>query len=111
MVVIEKAKVTMIDGEYGLIGSITIQPKDGELIDVPADHVLVFFGLAPKLGPIAEWGLDINRMTTNVDTENLKLLSRESMRSATSASIPERKNSSCVGFTKQHWRLLRSSKE
>ncbi len=72
MDVIENAKATVIDGVDGLINSITIQPKEGELVDVPADHVLVFFGLAPKLGPIAEWGLDINRKTINVDTERFE---------------------------------------
>ena len=44
----------------------------GEPIDIDVDHVLVFFGLAPKLGPIAEWGLDINRKTINVDTEKFE---------------------------------------
>jgi thioredoxin reductase (NADPH) len=72
MDVIEKAKATAIDGVDGLISTITIQPKEGEPVNVPADHVLVFFGLAPKLGPIAEWGLDINRKTINVDTERFE---------------------------------------
>ena len=70
--VLENAKATAIDGADGLINSITIQPKDGEPVDVAVDHVLVFFGLAPKLGPIAEWGLDINRKTINVDTEKFE---------------------------------------
>lgn len=39
---------------------------------IPCDAVLVFYGLAPKLGPIAEWGLDINRKTINVDTEKFE---------------------------------------
>ena len=56
MDLIEKAKATAIDGVDGLINSITIQPKEGELFDVPADHVLVFFGLAPKLGPDCRMG-------------------------------------------------------
>ena len=72
MDVIESAKATAIDGENGVITSITVQSKDGEQFNVPADHVLVFFGLAPKLGPIAEWGLDINRKTINVDTEKFE---------------------------------------
>ena len=72
MNVIEKAKATAIDGVDGLINSITIQPKEGESVVVSADHVLVFFGLAPKLGPIADWGLDINRKTINVDTERFE---------------------------------------
>ncbi len=70
--VIEKAKATALDGADGMISSITVQPKDGEPVDVAVDHVLVFFGLAPKLGPIAEWGLDINRKTINVDTERFE---------------------------------------
>jgi thioredoxin reductase (NADPH) len=39
---------------------------------VPADHVLVFFGLSPKLGPIAEWGLALNKKTLAVDTEKFQ---------------------------------------
>ena len=72
MDVIENAKATTIEGENGVVTSITIQAKDGDAIDVATDHVLVFFGLAPKLGPIAEWGLDINRKTINVDTEKFE---------------------------------------
>ena len=69
---ITSAKATAIDGADGQISSVVIQPKDGEPVEVEADHVLVFFGLAPKLGPIAEWGLDINRKTINVDTEKFE---------------------------------------
>ena len=55
----------------GQLAGITVE-HDGETIDVACDDVLVFFGLAPKLGPIAEWGLDINRKTVNVDTEKFE---------------------------------------
>ena len=72
MNVIENAKATAIEGDGNWLTSITVQPKDGEAVTVPADHVLVFFGLAPKLGPIADWGLDINRKTINVDTEKFE---------------------------------------
>ncbi len=72
MDVIENAKATEIKGEGDQITSVVIQPKDGEATEVAADHVLVFFGLAPKLGPIAEWGLDINRKTINVETEKFE---------------------------------------
>lgn len=37
--------------------------------NVPADVFLVFLGLSPKLGPIADWGLDIERKQLVVDTE------------------------------------------
>jgi thioredoxin reductase (NADPH) len=52
--------------------SVDIKFKDGEVRMIPADELLVFFGLSPKLGPIAEWGLDINRKTINVDTEEFQ---------------------------------------
>ena len=69
---ITSAKASAISGADGQVSSITIQPKEGDAVEVDADHVLVFFGLAPKLGPIADWGLDINRKTINVDTEKFE---------------------------------------
>ncbi len=72
MDVIENAKATAINGDGNQISSITIQPKDSESTEIAVDHILVFFGLAPKLGPIAEWGLDINRKTINVNPEKFE---------------------------------------
>jgi len=69
---IRSAKAAGLNGENGQVTSVIIQPKEGEAREVSADHVLVFFGLAPKLGPIADWGLDINRKTINVDTEKFE---------------------------------------
>jgi thioredoxin reductase (NADPH) len=69
---IEKAKVTEIVGEGETISSMVVQPKESDSVTVEVDEVLVFFGLAPKLGPIADWGLDINRKTINVDTEKFE---------------------------------------
>ena len=68
----ENSKVSSIRSDNGNIKTITVQPKEGDAVEVKADHLLVFFGLAPKLGPIAEWGLEINRKTINVDTENFE---------------------------------------
>jgi len=56
-----------VDGDK--LVSVDIKLADDEVRTLEADELLVFFGLAPKLGPIAEWGLDINRKTINVDTE------------------------------------------
>jgi len=69
---IESAKASAAELTDGAITALTIQPKDGDPVEVAADDVLVFFGLAPKLGPIADWGLDINRKTINVDVENFE---------------------------------------
>ena len=49
--------------------SITVTGVDGSTTQVPLDMLLIFFGLSPKLGPIAEWGLDIERRQLKVDTE------------------------------------------
>ena len=58
------------DGER--LTAVTIAKNaDGEE-QLAVDAVLAFYGLAPKLGPIADWGLDINRKTINVDTEKFQ---------------------------------------
>ena len=69
---ITSAKASAINGKHGKVSSVVVQPKEGDAIEIEVDHVLVFFGLAPKLGPIAHWGLNINRKTINVDTENFE---------------------------------------
>lgn len=55
-----------LDGEN--LCSVDIQITDGPLETLPVDDLLVFYGLAPKLGPIAEWGLDISKKAIEVDT-------------------------------------------
>jgi len=64
-------QVTGYDADDEGITAIRVEVGDDERT-VPCDAVLVFYGLAPKLGPIAEWGLDINRKTINVDTEKFE---------------------------------------
>lgn len=56
--------------DNGITG-LTVLVDDNER-EVQCDTVLVFYGLAPKLGPIAHWGLNINRKTINVDTEKFQ---------------------------------------
>ncbi len=72
MDLVENAKASELRGSDGRLEEVIVETKDGERIPVAADHALVFFGLAPKLGPIANWGLDINRKTINVDTERFE---------------------------------------
>jgi thioredoxin reductase (NADPH) len=45
---------------------------DGAGLQLPADMLLVFFGLSPRLGPIADWGLTIERKQIVVDTEKFE---------------------------------------
>ena len=58
------------DGEK--LTAVSIAANCGDTIELPVDALMAFFGLAPKLGPIAEWGLDLNRKTVNVDTEKFE---------------------------------------
>jgi thioredoxin reductase (NADPH) len=53
----------------GILTGVKVTGSDGVTRVVPLDILLVFFGLSPKLGPIAEWGLDIERKQVKVDTE------------------------------------------
>ena len=70
--VVENSKASTVHHDNGVLTAIDVKNKDGEETRIEADEMLVFFGLAPKLGPIAEWGLDINRKTINVDTEKFE---------------------------------------
>ena len=53
----------------GVLTNVKVTGADGVTRLVPLDAMLVFFGLSPKLGPIADWGLDIERKQLKVDTE------------------------------------------
>ncbi|WP_053992041.1 NAD(P)/FAD-dependent oxidoreductase [Mangrovimonas sp. TPBH4] len=60
------AEVTALHGNSKLEGVTII--KDGEKILHEADHFIPLFGLSPKLGPIGEWGLEIEKNAIKVDT-------------------------------------------
>ena len=54
------------------IESIDIKSDDGETKNLKTDYVLGFFGLIMQLGPIANWGLNIDKKTIEVDTEKFE---------------------------------------
>ncbi|MCA0213290.1 MAG: NAD(P)/FAD-dependent oxidoreductase [Proteobacteria bacterium] len=62
-------QVTGYDEKDGKLTGVKVTGADAVTRVVPLDMLLVFFGLSPKLGPIAEWGLDIERKQLVVDTE------------------------------------------
>lgn len=62
-------QVTDLDVQDGRLTGVQVTGSDAAVRTVPVDMVLVFFGLSPKLGPIAEWGLDIERKQLKVNTE------------------------------------------
>jgi thioredoxin reductase (NADPH) len=52
---------------------VVVQSNDGKTtLNVAADQVLAFYGLHPKLGPVAEWGLELERKALKVDTEKFQ---------------------------------------
>ena len=62
-------QVTGFEETDGRLTGVKVTGGDGVTRLVPLDVLLVFFGLSPKLGPIAEWGLEIERKQLVVDTE------------------------------------------
>ncbi|MEO7392005.1 MAG: NAD(P)/FAD-dependent oxidoreductase [Ramlibacter sp.] len=62
-------QVTGYDEKDGKLAGVKLTGSDAVTRVVPLDELLVFFGLSPKLGPIADWGLDIERKQLKVDTE------------------------------------------
>ncbi len=51
---------------------VNVKAADGVVHALEADKLLVFFGLHPKLGPIAEWGLELEKKALKVDTEKFQ---------------------------------------
>ena len=65
----ENSKISGFDIEEENSFILDINTNDSKL-NLIGDALLVFFGLSPKLGPIAEWGLDITKKSIKVDTES-----------------------------------------
>ncbi len=54
------------------IESVDIEHDNKEVKSIKTDFVLGFFGLIMQLGPIANWGLNFDKKTINVDTEKFE---------------------------------------
>jgi thioredoxin reductase (NADPH) len=55
-----------------VLRGVNVKAPDGSLQALAAEQLLVFFGLHPKLGPIAEWGLALEKKALKVDTEKFQ---------------------------------------
>jgi thioredoxin reductase (NADPH) len=60
-----------LHGEDGVLSGVTVKIKDGET-RVAANRLLPFFGLTMKLGPVANWGLNLHENLIRVDTERFE---------------------------------------
>ncbi len=64
-------QVTGLTGAGGALQGVTIKGPEG-LVEVPCTRLLPFFGLTMKLGPIADWGLNLHENLIAVDTEKFE---------------------------------------
>lgn len=56
-----------LDGQDGQISAVLLKTLDGQVKRLEADALLAFFGLAMNLGPIATWGLNLERNHIKVE--------------------------------------------
>jgi thioredoxin reductase (NADPH) len=55
------------------LAGLVVQSHGGQTtLQLTADQILAFYGLHPKLGPIAEWGLELEKKALKVDTEKFQ---------------------------------------
>ena len=67
------ADIPRVNGSDGQIQSVTLKSKENdEEHDVECDCMLAFYGLTMKLGPIANWGVNMEKNRISVDTEKFE---------------------------------------
>ena len=65
-------QIAGFDEQQGRLTALQVTDVEGKTEPLPLDKLLVLQGLSPKLGPVAEWGLDIERKQLKVDTEKFQ---------------------------------------
>ena len=66
------AQASALQCEGDTLTRLVVNPADGGTEALPADVVVVLWGLSPKLGPIADWGLQLERKQLVVNTETFE---------------------------------------
>jgi thioredoxin reductase (NADPH) len=61
-------QVTELHGAGGKLRAVTVKGSDGTTFEQPCEVMLPFFGLTMKLGPVADWGLNLEENLIPVDT-------------------------------------------
>ncbi|MHB1991439.1 NAD(P)/FAD-dependent oxidoreductase [Metallibacterium scheffleri] len=61
-----------LDAADTALQAVRVRTRAGLTVRVEATHLLVFWGLHPKLGPIADWGLALDRHLLQVDTAHFQ---------------------------------------
>jgi thioredoxin reductase (NADPH) len=65
-------QITALHGDNGQLTGVTAKGNDGKDYEIECDTLLPFFGLTMKLGPIANWGLNLHENLIPVDTEKFQ---------------------------------------
>ena len=61
-------QITAIHTASGVLTSVSVSTPDDQTVSLPADVLLVCLGISPKLGPLTQWGLAMERKQLTVDT-------------------------------------------
>jgi thioredoxin reductase (NADPH) len=69
---LELGQVVALKGEAPVLEGAVVRRDDGSTFEVACDAMLPFFGLTMKLGPIADWGLNLHENLIPVDTEKFE---------------------------------------
>ncbi|HOV04897.1 MAG TPA: ferredoxin--NADP(+) reductase, partial [Kaistiaceae bacterium] len=65
-------QVQTLEGADGQLANVVVKGNDGSETRVACTRMLPFFGLTMKLGPIADWGLNLHENLIPVDTEKFE---------------------------------------
>lgn len=65
-------QITQLHGDNGQLTGATVKAPDKSEFEVECDTLLPFFGLTMKLGPIADWGINLHENLIPVDTEKFE---------------------------------------
>jgi thioredoxin reductase (NADPH) len=65
-------QVTALQGDAGQLTAATVKGNDGASSTIACDAMLPFFGLTMKLGPVANWGIELKDQLIPVDTEKFE---------------------------------------
>jgi thioredoxin reductase (NADPH) len=64
-------QVTRLIGDDGMLSAAVVKGPHGD-VEIPCTRLLPFFGLTMKLGPVANWGLNLHEQLIEVDTERFE---------------------------------------
>ncbi len=94
-----QSNITSINGN-GHLKEVSITAKDKTVTILAADHLIPLFGLTPKLGPIADWGLTIDKSAIQVDTTDYSTNVERIYAIGDINTYPGKLKLFCVAFTK-----------